>query len=159
MKISGREVIIAAVAILVLLGIGYFINNNNSDSNSEDQNQEDQVNLEEENSEENDEESSEEKPEGVSATEPEADKEIKLADVPNVIVVRTTKELAGGSEIKVVSDQNQDVVTARNRISADLKTLTAPINVTQPGVYTVTYDINWADGTTSTGRYTVRVTE
>jgi hypothetical protein len=61
--------------------------------------------------------------------------------------------MAAGSEVKVVSDKNVDVVTAGNRLTADLKQLSAPVSLTVPGTYTVTYTINWSEGGSSNGSY------
>ena len=154
MKITSREIIIAVVAILVLLGIGYFINNNNSQDNSGDSNQEDQVNLDENNSDENkDEEVKADLPEGVASTSPEDNAEIALTDVPATIIVKLDRQITAGSAIEVVSDKNIDVVTGGNRITTDLKQLSAPVNITVPGTYTVTYKVNWNDGGSANGTY------
>jgi methionine-rich copper-binding protein CopC len=153
MKISNREIIIAAVAILVLLGIGYFINNNNSEDGSSNNQQEEQVDLDENGESDGTEEEEEATPEGVISTEPAKDAEVALASAPTAVVLKTDKEMAAGSEIKVVSDKNIDVVTAGNRLTADLKQLSAPVALTAPGTYTVNYTINWKDGSKSDGNY------
>ncbi len=154
--LKDRNLIIIAVVLVLLFG-GFYISNNNNDS-KDDTKQEDQVNLDEnENSDSNTSETEETKPTGVSSTEPAANKEIKLADVPKVIVIKTEKELDAGSEIQVISDKSVDVVSSGNKISADYKTLTVPIEVTEAGKYTITYNINWQDGTKSVGKYTVNV--
>lgn len=155
MKISNREIIIAAVAILVLLGIGYFINNNSSDNKS-DSKQEDKVNLDENNTEEDKKGTETEetkKAEGVTSTDPDANAEFKLAETPKTVSLKSDKEMAAGSEIKVVSDKDIDVVTSGNKLTTDLKQLSAPVSISVAGTYTVTYNINWKDGTKSDGNY------
>lgn len=155
MKISNREIIIAAVAILVLLGIGYYINNNSSDKKEETK-EEDQVNLDENSSDKSKDEnndSEEKKAEGVTSTEPEANANLTVVEAPKAVVLKSDKEMAAGSEIMVVSDKNVDVVTAGNKLTTDLKQLSAPVSITVPGTYSVTYNINWKDGTKSDGNY------
>lgn len=154
MKISNREIIIAAIAILVLLGIGYFINNN-SEENKAESTQEDNVNLDEGGSDESKESVKEDvkEPQGVVSTEPSANAEITISSAPKSVVIKFDKEIAGGSEIKVVSDKGVDVVTAGNKITTDLKQLSAPVSITTVGTYSVTYAINWGDGTKSDGSY------
>ena len=157
MKISNREIIIAAVAILVLLGIGYFINNNSKDDKKEETKQEDKVNLDDsgstdENTDQNKDEE-EKEASGVVSTDPKSSTEVALSSAPKNIVIKFDKEIAAGSEIMVVSDKNVDVVTAGNKITADLKQLSAPVNITVAGTYSVSYKINWKDGTKSDGNY------
>ncbi len=154
MKISNREIIIAAIAILVLLGIGYFINQNGDDT-TEETSQEDQVNLDENESTDEADKDSGDLPEGVASVEPEQDAEVALANAPSAVTVKAEddKQLDAGSEIKVTSDKGSDVVTAGNRITADLKTLSAPVRITEAGTYTVDYSINWQDGSKSEGSY------
>lgn len=153
MKISNREIIIAAIAILVLLGIGYFINQNSEDNNQDEQQQEEQVNLDENKDDSNDEAANEEKPEGIVSTEPASGAEIALTKVPDNVIVKSDREMTAGSVITVVSEKNIDVVTAGNRLTTDLKQLSAPVDISAAGVYTVAYKINWKDGTSSEGGY------
>ncbi len=158
MKISNREIIIAAIAILVLLGIGYFINNNSKDNKKEETKQEDKVNLDDsgstdENKDDQSKDEEEKEAQGVISTDPKSGAEVTLASAPKDVVIKFDKEIAGGSEITVVSDKNVDVVTAGNKITADLKQLSAPVSISVAGTYTVAYKINWKDGTKSDGSY------
>ena len=152
MKISNREIIIAAVAILVLLGIGYFINNNSSDKKDETK-QEDNVNLDENGGSEEKKDEEVKEAEGVVSTDPKDGAEVALASAPAAVVLKTDKEMAAGSEIMVVSDKNIDVVTAGNKLTSDLKQLSAPVSISVAGSYSVTYKINWKDGSKADGSY------
>lgn len=159
MKISNREIIIAAIAILVLLGIGYFINNNSNDNSSDNTSQEDQVNLDEKESTDEANKETGELPDGVASVAPGKDAKIALANAPSVVQIKAAddKQLDAGSEIMVTAENGSDVVTGGNRITADLKTLSAPVSIAEAGTYTVEYKINWQDGSKAEGSYKFKV--
>lgn len=151
--LSNRNFLIGLVivVVVVLFGWGYFTNGDeNSDDNKDEQKQEQTTSTQ-------DKEEEEEKSESIVSYSPAENAEVALANVPTQIVLIVSKELTAGSEIKVVSDKGLDVVTAGNKLTADLKTLSAPVMIEVAGKYTVSYQLNWNAGGSEAGSYTFTV--
>lgn len=153
--IKDRNLIIIAIVLILLVG-GYYVTNSNKKTEEKSTTkQEDQVKLDEEAGKTSEDNKTTETPavtsKNVVSTDPTAN--ASLTTKPTSVSVKVDKALAAGSEIKVVSDKNVDVVTSGNKLSSDLKNLSVPVAITVVGTYTVSYSLNWAVGGTTTGSY------
>lgn len=139
--LSNRNFLIGLVIVVVvaLFGWGYFSNNAEKKSEEESETKQEQTISTEDKKEEV-------KSKNIESVSPAENAEVALANAPKEIVLKAGKELAAGSEIKVASDKGLDVVTAGNKLTADLKTLSAPVTIEVAGTYTVSYHLNWKDG-------------
>ena len=146
--LSNRNFLIGLVIVVVvaLFGWGYFSNNSEKKAEEKSESKQEQTTSTEDKKEE-------EKSKNVASFSPAENAEVTLANAPKEIVLKASKELAAGSEIKVVSDKGLDVVPAGNVLTADLKTLSAPVAIEVAGTYTVSYQLNWKDGGQEDGSY------
>lgn len=155
--LNNRNLIIVAIVLVLLLGGYYLSGSKQTTTSSKDEGVSDNVDLN--NADDSKTSSTDDKMKedskvsnaNVSSTIPASG--ASLTTKPTEVVVKVTKELAAGSEIKVVSDKNLDVVTGGNKLAADLKTLTAPVEITVAGTYSVSYTLNWKVGASTTGSY------
>ncbi len=152
--LKDRNLIIIAIVLILLVG-GYYVTNSDKKAADNNTKQEDQVKLDEEKGEVTKDSKTTQAPavtsKNVVSTDPTSN--ASLTTKPTAVSVKVDKELAALSEIKVVSDKNVDVVTGGNKLSTDLKTLTAPVSITVAGTYNVSYSLNWKVGGTTTGSY------
>lgn len=156
-SLFSRTNIIIVIVLILLVG-GYYVTNNNKKSSSSNTTPNSQVNLNDQSGKTSSTSSSNSSSENskvtsasIVSTNPAANAE--LTTKPTEVSMKVDKPLAAGSEIKVSSDKNVDVVTSGNKLSADLLTLTAPVSITVAGTYIVNYTLNWAVGGTTTGSY------
>lgn len=152
--LKNRNLIIITIVLVLLVG-GYYVTNSGEKASDNKTTQSEQVKLDE---------SGENKTEENKTSEPTSvvsknvvltipAENASLTTNPTEVSLKVDKALTAGSEIKVVSDKNVDVVTAGNKLSTDLKTLRAPVAVSVKGTYTVSYSLNWAAGGSTTGSY------
>jgi len=150
--LSNRNFLIGLiiVVVVILFGWGFF---SNSKENSSENNKKEEQKQEQTISTNSSEQKSAEKSENIVSLSPESGSQVELAKAPSQVSIKTNKEMTAGSEIKVVSEKGVDVVTAGNKLTVDLKTLSAPVTIEAAGTYTVTYHINWAAGGSKDGSY------
>lgn len=148
--LKDRNLIIIAIVLVLLVG-GFYLTNNKDSQKKEETKKEDQVNLKDNENNSTENSKSEVTVKGVVSVEPVSN--ASLSKAPTQVVLKLDKEITAGSEIKVVSDKGVDVVTAGNKLTSDLKSLTAPVKIEVAGTYNVSYKLNWLVGGSSEGSY------
>lgn len=159
--LKNRNLIIVVIVLVLLFGGYYLTNTKKTTTSSKDAGVNTNVNL-----------NNNETPSKTSSTStaPEETKVsdsnissfspaagITVATKPTEVSIKFSKVVRGGSEIKVASAKGVDVVPAANTLSADGKTLSAPVTITASGVYDVSYSYCLADNTCKTGSFSFTV--
>ncbi|HSX57734.1 MAG TPA: copper resistance protein CopC [Candidatus Saccharimonadales bacterium] len=157
MKITSREIIIAAIAILVLLGIGYLINKNQSSNKNETKKEDVNLNGSSTSSAEKSEDKNAEYNNDSNITSITPEPNSTVSTKPNQVSITFKKAVKGGSEIKVATAKGVDVVPGANIVSKDGKTLIVPVAVADAGAYKVAYSYCLEDGTCKNGTYSFTV--
>lgn len=149
---KNRTNVTAAVIIIIVLALGYYLSNNKTSTKSSEKSNKTET-------------SDNNKSATKSATSENTTmttnnitsmtpaKDANLSAAPASVSMKFSKKIAGGSEIKVTDAKGVDVVPAANTISTDFMTLSVPVSISAKGTYTVKYSVVYQDRTSATGSY------